>query len=52
MNEELNSIADELYKLNENFQTFIYLIAELFGKPLEYLTTDGAYRFLEEKKKK
>ena len=50
MNEELNSIADELYKLNENFQTFILILAELMGKPLTHLKADGSFEFEKEEK--
>ena len=52
MNEELNSIADELYNLNENLQGLMFLIADLMGRPLEHLTRDGFFEFEKEDKNK
>lgn len=43
-------IEQELYNLNETLQTFMFLLADLHGKPLEFLHSDGNYKFMEVEK--
>ena len=39
--EQLESIADELYKLNANIQNLTCVLADISGKPLKHLNEDG-----------
>jgi len=50
MIEQLEAISTELYDLNNNLQTFMFIFAEIMGRPLESLSSNGDFKFKEKAK--
>lgn len=43
MNNCLQEISNELYDLNQNLQSLMFLLGELHGRPIKVLRNDGSF---------